>query len=121
MGETTKHLPEPWVVKAGSGEMAYLWGGSKGSDLVCSVAGPSNGHDQDAANARRIAACVNACVGIEDPESTVPKMLATLVSVLEDSFQFVRDDQRDDPNSWWAQTRAEIEAAICDATGERER
>jgi hypothetical protein len=67
----SKHSPEPWELarstKASRGESTVFAG-------LRSVAGAgplSNDLKATKANAERIVACVNACAGVEDPESAV--------------------------------------------------
>ena len=99
----SEHTPEPWSVNgfgvwADRGRTDYL----EGISLVAFTRSSSDGTDtEDQANAQRIAACVNACKGI-NPE-TVPDMLAAL--------EQVRETALDMPLAAWVVVRAAIEKA----------
>ena len=67
-----KHTAEPWRE---NGQTVFASNG----DYVCTCGDCV--HDEHQANAARIAACVNALAGIEDPEKTVPALRDALVAL----------------------------------------
>lgn len=77
---TTKHTPGPWkVIDDEQLGMAVI-----SPETGYTISTHNNGaehSEEEAANAARIAACVNACEGI-NPEA-VPEMLSMLKQVLE--------------------------------------
>jgi len=77
----SKHTPEPWKVKT-----AGNWDCSLITNLFGADHRPIAGHDRDQttgrANLARAAACVNACAGIADPETTVPQLLTACEACL---------------------------------------
>ena len=66
-----KHTPEPWVIGAMPPNGEVIIGDKKGL-MVCIVA--TGIGTCTLANARRIAACVNACAGMEDPEKELEEL-----------------------------------------------
>lgn len=69
------HTPEPWSATGIDIEA----GGEYIADFSC----PELTAEAEAGNAARAVACVNACVGIEDPGTTIPKLIAALRSLVK--------------------------------------
>ena len=104
---TVKHTQEPWAVSEnGLDILAESQGAENGWYELATVSGELSTAD-DAANAERIAACVNACKGI-DPEA-VPAMLEALGGMLKYFASY--EAEYDCELSEFAAARAAIEAA----------
>ena len=83
--QVSKHTPTPWY-HTGWNVCSRTVDPVRGTlPLVCKCEGASN--DERVANAKRIVACVNGCKGIEDPETTVPELIA-LVKAAEGLVSF---------------------------------
>jgi len=74
-----KHTPEPWKIY-GSDELplAIIQDDEDGMGIIEFT---QNGVNP--ANAKRIVSCVNACQGIEDPETTIKELIEMLGEVLD--------------------------------------
>lgn len=70
----TKHTPEPWETDGSDVTADGVWIGQFGWDEYP--------EDKDGANAEHAVACVNACTGIKDPGTTIPKLIAALRSLV---------------------------------------
>jgi hypothetical protein len=81
----SKHTPEPWYVVNGEyiyrrpQKELYEFGGQVAGDKPLAICN-KGWYDQDSdgfplrANAERIVACVNACAGMEDPQSEIQQL-----------------------------------------------
>lgn len=77
------HTPEPWCVV----DDTRIYG--KGAEVTF-VSGLHANYDEDAANAARIVACVNALNGVDDPAATIQaarNVLALLRVELEAAYR----------------------------------
>lgn len=72
----TKHTPEPWEVEADGDGFAIT--GQGGMPFVGRIDSGDFGERQNMANAARIVACVNACVGLPRPETSIGVMRAEI-------------------------------------------
>jgi hypothetical protein len=88
-----KHTPEPWRIgdiAEDNTRPAFLLAGEYPSTVVTATVPPFKVYNMNAdtatANAFRIAACVNALAGIEDPEAFVKEAKAALQ---KDKFPFL--------------------------------
>lgn len=94
----THHTPEPWFHHAPSGS-EHAMGGyinaseERGGAAIVHVCGSRFSEDEYRANARRIVACVNACVGVGNGELAMTTMSAVLARMKEAEQQ--RNDLRD--------------------------
>lgn len=76
--QTAKHTPESWQIwRDGTNDNPSHAITADDGPIVAQTVGGN-----DAANAKRIVACVNACKGIADP-SVVPELLAALQAICE--------------------------------------
>lgn len=66
-----KHTPTPWKVSSAGHQCNPIISGKDDVRVIAQT---------EAANAKRIVACVNACEGVADP-SVVPEMLALLENI----------------------------------------
>lgn len=102
--QVIKHTPEPWVLEIG--EHACFHKGNRvsivkiydpphelslgddeaGIETVAEV-WPTAG-DSDIEDGKRIVACVNACQGIPDPETTVPELVVALKNMTASARTF---------------------------------
>lgn len=76
------HTPEPWELRSDF-------------TIICadglSPLSPKRPVSEILANEKRKVNCVNGCIGIEDPATTVPKLVAVcwhLIEALDDSAQY---------------------------------
>jgi hypothetical protein len=94
MTDKTQHTPEPWISKNILGFTDVY---SADNNLLCAVY-PCEEHLLDVrnANAARIAACVNAMQGIDDPETWMKTTKEILDSnlKLQANWSKVIDEQR---------------------------
>jgi hypothetical protein len=72
------HTPGPW--EADGGDTSTWWAVTlpTGGYVIADLSESSYSADQDAANARRIVACVNACEGIDDPAAALAEVREVL-------------------------------------------
>ena len=74
-----KHTPEPWEIYGRYGDHGRIVG--EGDRHIAGTMGYSSNirsgevRAENQANARRIVECVNACAGIEDPETVIPQLI----------------------------------------------
>lgn len=100
----TKHTPEPWtceIAPEGKRPAAFIIGPDRVM-VAAMQAGPNGEKPKDCeATANRIVACVNACVGMEDPMREIPHLLHT---------QELAREQREKAAEWGsAAYNAEVE------------
>lgn len=118
MTNETKHTSEPWAVRlieTDDGQPVYFVIGPE-SECTISVYNRLKGKKpflRAEAHARRIAACVNACVGIDNPEGVVPELLEALESILL-AIQDAQQRAGVGPSDW----EGRAQAAIAKARGE---
>ena len=76
MTQETRHTPEPWRVKFAHGTSDVYDKEGELIALVYPTEGPEN-----AANAARIVACVNACKGMADPAAEIAALRARVAEL----------------------------------------
>ncbi len=76
----SKWTPEPWRVTAYEGGWTGI--GSQRDGLLFKAA------YNNKANAERAVDCVNGCIGIDDPETTVPELVAACKQIRAAMYHF---------------------------------
>lgn len=71
-----KHTPEDWRVRELANDTCAIYGQGE-YDIIT----PRRFDGIKKADADRAVACVNACIGIEDPKKTIPQMREALEKV----------------------------------------
>jgi hypothetical protein len=90
------HTPGPW--EADGGDTSTWWAVTlpTGGYVIADLSDSSYSADQDAANARRIVACVNALEGVDDPAAVVSQartVLAAALNYLAAPDAFTREER----------------------------
>lgn len=109
----TPHTPEPWTAKASNTD-GYWWFIESPSGLVADLSDSTFEPRTDRANARRAAACVNACAGMKDPDKEITAMrqaLEDIVAIPALIDDLVGDDQQARTRLWMAALHAAIRKA----------
>ncbi len=78
----SKWTPEPWTLEQ-NGPAWNLRSVDRVDQFMYLLGLTHNNPGEHNANAKRIVESVNACVGIEDPETTVPELVAALNECLQ--------------------------------------
>lgn len=71
----SKWTPEPWALEQ-NGAAWNLRSLDRVDPFMYLIGLTHNNPGEHTANAKRIVECVNGCAGIEDPETTVPELVA---------------------------------------------